>query len=119
MRIRYPAPIEAVIEEARWNLSEHLHSARVQGATYRQLAEANRMDRKTVRLYVRTYETAARRYGWVADLTLSCNGLSLRCHVCGETFEASRGDARYCSNACRQDAYRKRKLGAVPTEAGS
>jgi hypothetical protein len=108
-----------VIEEARWNLSEHLHSARVQGATYRQLAEANGMDRKTVRLYVRPYEVAAKRYGWVADLDLICNGLSLRCLVCGETFEAVRADARYCSNACRQDAYRKRKLGAVPAKARS
>jgi hypothetical protein len=35
------------------------------------------------------------------------------CEVCEETFIASRADARYCSNACRQDAYRKRKLGAV------
>jgi predicted nucleic acid-binding Zn ribbon protein len=34
------------------------------------------------------------------------------CAVCGETFTPSRSDARFCSNACRQDAYRKRKLGA-------
>jgi hypothetical protein len=35
------------------------------------------------------------------------------CDVCGERFTPKRSDARYCSNACRQDAYRKRKLGAA------
>lgn len=34
------------------------------------------------------------------------------CEVCGEEFIPKRSDARYCSSACRQDAYRKRKLGA-------
>jgi hypothetical protein len=33
------------------------------------------------------------------------------CAVCGEAFTPTRSDARFCSNACRQDAYRKRKLG--------
>jgi hypothetical protein len=33
----------------------------------------------------------------------------LRCEVCGEPFEAARSDAKYCSNACRQRAYRERK----------
>jgi hypothetical protein len=32
------------------------------------------------------------------------------CLVYEETFTPKRKDARYCSNACRQDAYRKRKL---------
>jgi hypothetical protein len=36
-----------------------------------------------------------------------------RCEVCNETFTPKRADARYCSNACRQDAYRKRKVGAA------
>jgi hypothetical protein len=36
------------------------------------------------------------------------------CAVCGETFTPARSDARYCSGACRQDAYRKRKLGGAP-----
>ena len=34
----------------------------------------------------------------------------LRCTVCRNAFTPKRSDARYCSNACRQDAYRKRKL---------
>jgi hypothetical protein len=38
----------------------------------------------------------------------------LRCPVCHRQFEATRPDARYCSNACRQGAYRKRKPGAAP-----
>jgi hypothetical protein len=36
-----------------------------------------------------------------------------RCEVCGVTFTPPRSDGRYCSNACRQDAYRKRKLGGT------
>jgi hypothetical protein len=35
------------------------------------------------------------------------------CEVCEEEFTPKRADARYCSNACRQDAYRKRKLGTI------
>ncbi len=31
------------------------------------------------------------------------------CEVCGDSFTPNRADARYCSSACRQDAYRKRK----------
>ena len=30
------------------------------------------------------------------------------CEACGEPFAPTRADARYCSNACRQDAYRER-----------
>jgi hypothetical protein len=37
----------------------------------------------------------------------------LRCTVCHREFEATRPDARYCSNRCRQRAYRKRKLEAT------
>lgn len=33
------------------------------------------------------------------------------CDVCLELFTPKRSDARYCSSACRQDAYRKRKAG--------
>ena len=29
---------------------------------------------------------------------------------CGSTFTARRADARYCSNACRQKAYRRQSL---------
>jgi hypothetical protein len=36
-----------------------------------------------------------------------------RCEVCEEAFTPTRSDARYCSSACRQDAYRKRKLVAA------
>lgn len=36
---------------------------------------------------------------------------SRRCVVCEEPFTPRRKDARYCSSACRQDAYRKRKDG--------
>lgn len=34
------------------------------------------------------------------------------CAVCESVFEPRRQGARYCSGSCRQDAYRKRKLGA-------
>jgi hypothetical protein len=35
-------------------------------------------------------------------------GPSRQCVECDETFEPQRADVRYCSNACRQKAYRKR-----------
>lgn len=31
------------------------------------------------------------------------------CKSCGDTFTPARSDSRYCSNACRQHAYRARK----------
>jgi hypothetical protein len=37
-----------------------------------------------------------------------------QCEVCDEEFTPARSDARYCSNACRQDAYRKRKANCMP-----
>lgn len=37
--------------------------------------------------------------------------LEKRCPVCEEDFTAGRSDARYCSNACKQRAYRRRKAG--------
>jgi hypothetical protein len=33
------------------------------------------------------------------------------CPSCGGVFRPTRGDARYCSGACRQDAHRLRKAG--------
>ena len=35
------------------------------------------------------------------------------CEVCEETFTPKRKDARFCSSACRQDAYRQRKAGRL------
>jgi hypothetical protein len=110
----YPAPIQRLIDEARWNLAEHLYEARCAGTTWRELAEANGMHRKTVRNYAATAEWLLNQngYGTEHDPAPSCNELTLCCVVCREDFTASRADARYCSNACRQDAYRKRKVGA-------
>ncbi len=34
-------------------------------------------------------------------------GLSTRCALCGSVFEASRSDARYCSDAHRARAHRE------------
>ena len=31
------------------------------------------------------------------------------CETCGEQFAAQRSTAKYCSGACRQEAYRERK----------
>jgi hypothetical protein len=38
------------------------------------------------------------------------------CRWCGDRF-AGRSDARYCSGACRQAAYRKRKRDGVTDDA--
>ena len=117
MRIRYPAPIEKPIQEATWSFAEHLYKQRGEGATCQQLAEANDVHRSTARRYAHLYEKEARRNGYIDDHAPSCNELRCRCVVCSETFTATRGDARYCSGACRQDAYRKRRVGYPTREA--
>lgn len=33
----------------------------------------------------------------------------LKCHLCGNNFEASRSDAKYCSSACRNKASRQNR----------
>jgi hypothetical protein len=106
--VKYPAPIRAIIEMAQWELAEHLYRCRLQGAPYHELAVGSGMHRTTVRRYARAAEAAA-RYRSADDQAPSCNELRLGCVVCGQGFVASRADARYCSNACRQDAYRHRK----------
>jgi hypothetical protein len=52
-----------------------------------------------------TDDTAASRNGFV-------------CGICGRTFLAPRRDARYCSPACRQSAYRERvRIAAAASQA--
>ena len=34
----------------------------------------------------------------------------IECVVCGESFEAQRGHARYCSGACKQREWRKHNV---------
>lgn len=109
MRLRRIAPIERAIDAAEWEFSEFLYSTRCRGVSWQNLAEANGISRSTARRYAQVFEMAGRRYGWVQDHAPSCNAISFRCAVCGEEFNASRADARYCSSACRQDAYRMRK----------
>jgi hypothetical protein len=36
------------------------------------------------------------------------------CSICGVEFKPNRGDARYCSPACKQRAYRQRLVAAPP-----
>jgi len=38
------------------------------------------------------------------------------CVHCGDTFEPMRSDSRYCSNRCRQAAYRARHDSWIPFE---
>jgi hypothetical protein len=40
------------------------------------------------------------------------------CGSCGGKFQTLRRDARYCSGACRQDAYRRRKEKAALSAPG-
>ena len=35
------------------------------------------------------------------------------CAACGVIFEPTRLDGRYCSNACRQRAYRRRRNAVI------
>jgi hypothetical protein len=41
-------------------------------------------------------------------VTLSALQFKVNCQKCGREFPARRSDARYCSDACRQAAYRQR-----------
>jgi hypothetical protein len=43
-----------------------------------------------------------------------CNSRWRICNGCQRSFEFTRNDALYCSNACRQKAYRQRELRARP-----
>jgi len=38
----------------------------------------------------------------------------MMCETCGAEFTPNRNDARYCSSACRQKAYRARNAPAAP-----
>ncbi len=107
------APLENVLNEARAGFAEYVYQERLKGASWQALATRTGIHRSTARLYAQRYERVGQRYGYVEDQAPTCNAIRLRCAVCPETFTASRGDARYCSNACRQDAYRKRKVGAA------
>jgi predicted nucleic acid-binding Zn ribbon protein len=52
-------------------------------------------------------EAKSRRLAAAAEREL------IRCTVCTAEFRPRRPDARYCSNACRQVAYRQRKAGRL------
>ncbi len=43
------------------------------------------------------------------------SGVNRACAHCAETFLPARRDARYCSNGCRQSAYRERVTASVAT----
>ncbi len=55
-----------------------------------------------------------------ADMTLRITNLSPPRHcrekvcACGKAFTATRSDAKHCSAACRQQAYRRRKAQKTP-----
>jgi hypothetical protein len=55
----------------------------------------------------------AKRIPYIAPRQLAKRAGEHACEVCGEPFTPKRADGCCCSNACRQDAYRKRKLGAA------
>jgi hypothetical protein len=50
--------------------------------------------------------TRSDKGSWRAPRDWTYRGL--RCCLCGREFEATRIDARWCSGACRQRAYRQR-----------
>ena len=80
---------------------------RVGGKTYRQIAEEEGVHPSTIRSYINWCETLG--YGSRDDPSPTSNAVSLLCEAGQEAFLSARADKRYCSNACRQDAYRKRK----------
>jgi hypothetical protein len=113
LRGRLIAPLEKEIDAMRWGFAEAAYEMRCSGATWRQIAELAGIHRAMARRYVRRFDIEGRRYGFVPGHAPSCNAMILGCAVFGEAFTTSRADARYCSSACRQDAYRKRKVGTT------
>jgi predicted transcriptional regulator len=114
--------IEALVAafrlEAASAFAAFAYERRVAGMTYRQIADANGIHPSTVRRYVQEHE---QRYESAQGLAPRSNAVPLTCPICDDSFTASRTDRRYCSNACRQDAYRRRKQGFVtePREASA
>jgi hypothetical protein len=44
------------------------------------------------------------------QLSLAVPGTTRPCETCGQSFEATRADAKYCSATCKQAAYRERRV---------
>jgi hypothetical protein len=61
------------------------------------------------RILPRVMVTRNNEGGSVSQEEILIRGYVRACEVCGRRFTGVRGDARYCSNACRQTAYRQRK----------
>lgn len=60
------------------------------------------------RCYLRVYRKHRRRYGSTIDWKAR-HGDWPKCEVCDSPIEEKRSDTRFCSNTCRQWAYRQRK----------
>ncbi len=91
-----------------------VHARRLAGETYQEIAERENVHPSTIRRYIKWLEG----YGLWDGLASKSNALALACVVCAEPFVSARADKRYCSSACRQDAYRRRRSGASPAGAG-
>jgi hypothetical protein len=63
-------------------------------------------DMAAMAVYLHARLTPAQRADLAARLAAQSAG---RCATCGTTFTPLRANARYCSAACRQRAYRQRK----------
>jgi hypothetical protein len=61
------------------------------------------------RILPRVMVTRNNEGGSVSQEEILIRGYVRACEVCGRRFTGVRADARYCSNACRQTAYRQRK----------
>lgn len=111
--------VEELVASARLEISaafaEFVWAHRLNGLTYREIAQNEHVHPSTIRNYVKWIERTP-GYASEKDLAPKSNSVSLTCAVCEGTFRSPRADKRYCSNACRQDAYRHRKAGRI-TEA--
>jgi hypothetical protein len=93
--------MEAAAWDAGLDVAGLVYGGRVNGESYECISAVLGVSASSARRLLQRYECFQNRGG-------SCNHT---CGACGEPFDSSRSDARYCSNACRQDAYRKRKQG--------
>jgi hypothetical protein len=92
--------------EARLFLGAHMALLRERGLSFEQIGRQFGYTASGARRFVRWSEKVA---GLEALPRASC-------HACGTPFTRSRAGARYCSNACRQDAYRHRRAGRLGAE---
>lgn len=102
----------ANVYERDWIIPWLTYGARLDGRHPAEYAHAcPRCGREFVGALARVYcSTSCGKATRAARRDRTRDRQARSCETCGEVFTPPRDDARYCSPACRQQAYRRRKL---------